>query len=100
MTTTSPSGGAPETRHADALVFSVGVRAMQAIVAASPGLLGGAPDLAGVARLGTVDAAALRLWLDRRVAPATASNVAVGFHDGVGATFFDLNALQVGTPGR
>ena len=50
-----------------------------------------------MSNLGTVDVAAVRLWLDKRVRPDTPSNVMAGFDAGVGATFFDLNALQVHT---
>ena len=46
-------------------------------------------------RLSTVDVAAVRLWLDAKVQPETPSNVMAGFDEGVGATFFDLNTLQV-----
>jgi hypothetical protein len=35
------------------------------------------------------------MWLDRRIIPPNPSNVVVGFDEGVGATFFDLNRLQV-----
>ena len=52
-------------------------------------------ELARVSNLSTVDVAAVRLWLDRKVQPETPSNVMVGFDEGVGATFFDLNTLQV-----
>ncbi len=45
--------------------------------------------------LSTVDVAAVRLWLDQMVQPDTPSNVMAGFDQGVGATFFDLNSLQV-----
>lgn len=48
-----------------------------------------------MSRLSTVDVAAVRLWLDARVYPETPSNVMAGFDEGVGATFFDLNTLQV-----
>ena len=50
-----------------------------------------------MSRLSTVDVAAIRLWLDTRVQPETPSNVMAGFDEGVGATFFDLNTLQVNT---
>ena len=50
-----------------------------------------------MSRLSTVDVAAVRLWLDGRVQPETPSNVMAGFDEGVGATFFDLNTLQVNT---
>lgn len=52
-------------------------------------------ELVKVGRLSTVDVAAVRLWLDARVQPETPSNVMAGFDEGVGATFFDLNTLQV-----
>jgi hypothetical protein len=46
-------------------------------------------------RLQGDDVAAVRMWLDRRIIPPNPSNVVVGFDEGVGATFFDLNRLQV-----
>ena len=63
------------------------------IVGASP-QLAAAPDLARTQNLATDDVMAVRLWLDRAVRPATASNVVVGFDAGVGATVFDLSSLQ------
>ena len=51
-------------------------------------------EFAALSRLQAIDVMAVRLWLDQRVAMPTASNVAVGFDPGVGATFFDLTALQ------
>ncbi len=54
-----------------------------------------AQELARVSNLSTVDVAAVRLWLDKMVRPDTPSNVMAGFDQGVGATFFDLNSLQV-----
>ena len=63
-------------------------------MAASP-LLQGRGEFARLAGLSSIDVMAVRLWLDRRVPLETASNVAVGFDDGVGATFFCLNTLQV-----
>lgn len=55
----------------------------------------GAQGLAGIRNLSTVDAAAVRLWLDKRVQTKTPSNVMAGFDEGVGATFFELHTLQV-----
>ena len=52
-------------------------------------------ELSRVRNLLTVDVAAVRLWLDRKVQASTPSNVMARFDEGVGATFFDLNALQV-----
>lgn len=54
-----------------------------------------AQELARVSNLSTVDVAAVRLWLDKLVQSDTPSNVMAGFDQGVGATFFDLNSLQV-----
>ena len=54
-------------------------------------------ELSRVKNLGTVDVAAVRLWLDKRVQAGTASNVMARFDDNVGATFFDLNSLQAST---
>lgn len=48
-----------------------------------------------MSNLSTVDVAAVRLWLDKLVQSDTPSNVMAGFDQGVGATFFDLNSLQV-----
>lgn len=50
--------------EADAIVFAVGVGAMQRIVASSP-VLSGRPEFANINQLGTVDVSAVRLWLDR-----------------------------------
>ena len=72
---------------------------MSAVLKADPSsqhvVLSAAQELARVSNLSTVDVAAVRLWLDKVVQPDTPSNVMVGFDQGVGATFFDLNSLQV-----
>ncbi|KAL3146106.1 hypothetical protein ABBQ38_015455 [Trebouxia sp. C0009 RCD-2024] len=91
--TVSSLQGQEEVVTTDAVVFAVGVKAMQGIVSSSPDL-GASPALARISRLSTVDVAAVRLWLDARVQPETPSNVMAGFDEGVGATFFDLNTLQ------
>lgn len=89
----SSSSGQEEAFDADAVVFAVGVKAMQGIVRSSPDLAA-CPELARVSNLSTVDVAAVRLWLDKLVQSDTPSNVMAGFDQGVGATFFDLNSLQ------
>ncbi|KAF5830583.1 hypothetical protein DUNSADRAFT_14331 [Dunaliella salina] len=90
---TTDAGGQEEQWTADAVVLAVGVKALQGIVQASP-LLGSNPTFAGLMNLGAIDAIAVRLWLDRRIVPESPSNVLAGFERSVGATFFDLNALQ------
>ncbi|KAK9823485.1 hypothetical protein WJX72_003089 [[Myrmecia] bisecta] len=87
------SGDSVEVHECDVLVFSVGVGAMQRIVASSP-VLTSQPNFQRIHSLSTVDVVAVRIWLDRHVAVETASNVMAGFDAGMGATFFDLNALQ------
>ncbi|GAQ79859.1 Amine oxidase [Klebsormidium nitens] len=87
------SNGQATTFSADAVVFAVGVNAMQRIVATSPPLAD-RPDFAGFSNLGGIDVLAARLWLDRRVTPPNPSNVFSGFDATTGGTFFDLNALQ------
>jgi hypothetical protein len=55
-----------------------------------------ADDLRGVMGVGCSDVLAVRLWLDQKLNLRSASNVAAGFDDGVGGTFFQLDKLQVG----
>ena len=75
---------------------------MSAVLIADPSsqhiIVAAAQELARVSNLSTVDVAAVRLWLDKLVQPDTPSNVIAGFDQGVGATFFDLNSLQVLQP--
>ncbi|GIL76179.1 hypothetical protein Vretimale_5788 [Volvox reticuliferus] len=87
------TGGGTEEWVADAFVFAVGVGAMQRIVAASAPLAA-SPFFAAFSNLATTDVAAVRLWLDRRLRPATPSNVLVRFDPGVGSTLFHLSELQ------
>jgi hypothetical protein len=54
-----------------------------------------ADDLRGVMGVGCSDVLAVRLWLDQKLALRSASNVAAGFDEGVGGTFFQLDKLQV-----
>ncbi|GLC50560.1 hypothetical protein PLESTB_000393300 [Pleodorina starrii] len=89
----STPGGGTEEWAADAFVLAVGVGAAQHIVAASRPLAS-SPFFSAFSNLATTDAAAVRLWLDRRLRPATPSNVLVGFDPGVGSTLFHLSELQ------
>jgi uncharacterized protein with NAD-binding domain and iron-sulfur cluster len=88
------SDGGATTFEADAVVFAVGVNAMQRIVATSPALADRS-DFAAFSNLGGVNVLATKLWLDKKVTPPNPSNVFSGFDATTGRTFFDLNALQV-----
>ncbi|KAG2487929.1 hypothetical protein HYH03_013509 [Edaphochlamys debaryana] len=88
-----PPGGGKEEWEADVVVMAVGVGAAQRIVASSPALAS-TPFFSAWNNLGAVDAAAVRVWLDRRLRPATPSNVLVGFEREVGSTLFHLSDLQ------
>ncbi|KAH9568425.1 hypothetical protein CY35_03G076600 [Sphagnum magellanicum] len=87
------STGETEVYEADAVVFAVGVQAMQRIVASSSALAE-RPEFSAVSNLGTIDILATRLWLDQRIILRNPSNVIAGFEPSTGATLFDLNALQ------
>ena len=50
-------------------------------------------------RPSAVDCIAVRLWFDRRVPTRFPANVLAGFEQDTGATFFDLNYLQVDLAG-
>jgi hypothetical protein len=93
------STGETEVYEADAVVFAVGVQAMQRIVASSSALVE-RPEFSAVSNLGTIDILATRLWLDQRIILRNPSNVIAGFEPSTGATLFDLNALQVTTEFR
>ncbi|PNW70427.1 hypothetical protein CHLRE_17g719500v5 [Chlamydomonas reinhardtii] len=86
-------GGEREVWEADAVVFATGIGAMQRLVAASP-VLADQPFFTAFNNLSCVDAAAVRVWLDRRIRPATPSNVLVRFQPDVGSTLFHLSELQ------
>eukprot|EP00850_Spirogloea_muscicola_P000306 SM000001S04708 [mRNA] locus=s1:1832791:1834921:+ [translate_table: standard] len=86
-------GGHEEVYKADAVIFAVGVQAMQRVVAASEGLAARS-EFNRFANLNGLDVAAVRLWLDRRVKLRNPSNVLSGFDATTGGTLFDLNALQ------
>lgn len=78
---------------ADAVVFATGINGLKKIVAGSK-VLSQREEFRRVGNLGSLDVVAVRIWLDRKVAIPRASNACSGFDDGVGWTFFDLNALH------
>ncbi|EFJ15075.1 hypothetical protein SELMODRAFT_180688 [Selaginella moellendorffii] len=82
-----------ELFNADAVIFSVGVTAMQRIVESSPALQQSEEFLA-IQNLGAIDILGVRLWLDRKVDINHPSNACFGFDETTGWTFFDLNALH------
>ncbi|KAJ7513577.1 hypothetical protein O6H91_23G005300 [Diphasiastrum complanatum] len=82
-----------ELFSADAVVFCVGISAMQRIVASSP-VLQERDEFLNTCNLGAVDVLAVRLWLDRKVSIPRPSNACFGFDSSTGWTFFDLNALH------
>lgn len=82
-----------EVFEADAVIFAVGIPAMQKIVAGSA-LLQQRQEFRNLMNLGAVDVLATRLWFDRPVAVPLPSNACFGFDPAVGWTFFDLNALH------
>lgn len=87
------SDGEREEYLADAVIFAVGVQAMQKIVAGSPAL-SSRTDFNAFSNLGGIDVLAVRLWLDRKISLPNPSNVLAGFEPTSGATLFDLTALQ------
>jgi hypothetical protein len=54
------------------------------------------PDFRSIMELRSLDVVATRIWFDRRVATRYPANVLSGFEPTAGATFFNLNDLQVG----
>ena len=69
---------------------------MKKLVAGCP-VLASRPEFRAVNSLRSIDAIAARLWLDRRVPSRFPANVLAGFEGGAGATWFNLNDLQVRT---
>lgn len=67
---------------------------MQKIVEASD-LLSRRKEFQAVRNLKSIDVISTRLWFDRKVNFSYPANVLAGFEDHAGATFFDLNTLQV-----
>jgi uncharacterized protein with NAD-binding domain and iron-sulfur cluster len=78
---------------ADAVIFGVGVNAMQKLITASP-VLAAAPDLRPIMNLKSIDVIATRIWLDRKIATQFPANVLSGFESTAGGTYFNLNELQ------
>ncbi|GFR52690.1 hypothetical protein Agub_g15316 [Astrephomene gubernaculifera] len=77
----------------DAVVFAVGVGAMQKLVSSSPALAS-QPDFCALMQLRSLDVVATRLWFDRRLPTRYPANVLSGLEPSAGATFFNLNELQ------
>ena len=82
-----------EVFDADAVIFGVGISAMQKIVASSPSLQN-RKEFRDINNLGAVDVLAIRLWCDRKIEIPRPSNACFGFDNTTGWTFFDLNALH------
>ncbi|CAM6113091.1 unnamed protein product [Calypogeia fissa] len=82
-----------ETFQADAVIFSVGISALQKIVPNSA-VLKTREEFVNTANLGAIDVLGVRLWLDRKVKIPRPSNACFGFDTTTGWTFFDLNALH------
>lgn len=80
--------------EADTIIFAVGIKGMQALVSASPGLAA-RPEFRAINTLRTIDCISARLFFDAPTPTRFPCNVLAGF-DGanVGGTFFNLNALQ------
>lgn len=89
----SDTQGTSTTFEADAVIFAVGITAMQRLLAATPALAA-RDDFRRIASLRAIDVIATRLWLDRRVATQFPANVLAGFEGDVGSTYFNLNDLQ------
>ena len=64
------------------------------MVAGCP-VLAGRPEFRAVNNLRSIDAIAARVWLDRRIPTRFPANVLAGFEGSAGATYFNLNDLQV-----
>jgi hypothetical protein len=73
----------------------MGGAGMQKLVLGCPAL-GARDEFRAVMNLQAIDCIATRLWFDRRVRTRFPANVLSGFEPfNTGATFFDLNTLQV-----
>lgn len=89
------------TFDADAVIFSVGISGMQAIISGSQSLRQ-RQEFLDVMNLRSIDVMATRLWFDRKVSVPLPSNACFGFDNTTGWTFFDLNELHdefSGSPG-
>ena len=78
---------------ADAVVFAVGINAMQKIVKQSQGLAQ-LEEFRKILNLSTIDCVCARIWLKDRVRPQKPANVLGNFEEDCGATFFHLNDLH------
>ena len=86
--------GLPVVYPCDALIFAVGITGMQKLVMACP-QLAKQHDFRAIMELKSIDVIATRLWFDRMVPTRYPANVMSGFEPSAGATFFNLNQLQV-----
>ncbi|CAM9213153.1 unnamed protein product [Ectocarpus sp. 8 AP-2014] len=82
-----------ESFPCDAVVSAVGINGVKGIVRAAPGL-SKLPFFSKMMNLRSVDALAVRLYLDRRVRIPYQSNACFGFDKTTGWTFFDLTAMH------
>ncbi|KAL6762516.1 hypothetical protein V8C86DRAFT_2515288 [Haematococcus lacustris] len=87
------STGAVTVYPADAVVFAVGVNAMQRLVSSSS-LLAQQEDFRAIMNLRSLDVIATRLFFDRIVPTRFPANVLSGFEPAAGCTYFNLNSLQ------
>ncbi|KAJ9522148.1 hypothetical protein QJQ45_005136 [Haematococcus lacustris] len=85
--------GAVTVYPADAVVFAVGVNAMQRLVSSSS-LLAQQEDFRAIMNLRSLDVIATRLFFDRIVPTRFPANVLSGFEPAAGCTYFNLNSLQ------
>mmetsp|Transcript_13605 Transcript_13605/g.49465 ORF Transcript_13605/g.49465 Transcript_13605/m.49465 type:complete len:454 (-) Transcript_13605:248-1609(-) len=85
--------GSEKVFQADAVVFAVGIKAMQKIVPPSP-ILAQHQSFRNIMNLKGIDCIATRLWFDRIVQVKNPANVLSQFDQDVGGTFFILNDLQ------
>lgn len=90
---TNNTAGAESTQEVDAVVFSVGISGLQAIVR-NCNALSARREFANVSNLGAVDVMAVRLYFDRKVRIEFDSNACFGFDDSTGWTYFNLNAMH------
>ena len=79
--------------EADAVIFSVGISGLQAIVSGSQQLRQ-RQEFLDVMNLRAIDVMATRLWFDRKISIPLPSNACFGFDNTTGWTFFDLNVLH------
>ncbi|CAM9420924.1 unnamed protein product [Scytosiphon promiscuus] len=82
-----------ESFPCDAVVSAVGINGVKGIVRAAGGL-SRLPFFSKMMNLRSVDALAVRLYLDRRVRIPYQSNACFGFDKTTGWTFFDLTAMH------